>query len=126
MGGPPRQQRLLQIVEARARHAGRDDAAVVVLGPRRCALYAALGLPHRDWWPVTRWADRAATGQGRAALEAYAEVLVADRCRLPGNDVVSDLIAYEADGDALTADEIRDIVAGLLAGDGPPALDQPV
>jgi len=75
---------------------------------------------------LARWADRAATGEVRAALHAYADVLVADRCRLPGDDVVSDLIAYDADGDALTADEIRDIVAALLAADESAVFDQPV
>jgi len=126
MSGQPRSRRLAQLVEARWSGAGCDDAAAVVLGPQRCALYAALGVPQRDWWPLARWADRAATGEVRAALHAYADVLVADRCRLPGDDVVSDLIAYDADGDALTADEIRDIVAALLAADESAGFDQPV
>lgn len=126
MGGQSGSRRWAQLVEARSSGAGCDDAAAVVLGPHRCALYAALGVPQRDWWPLARGADRAATGEVRAALQAYADMLVADRCRLPGDDVVSDLIAYDADGDALTADEIRDIVAALLATDASAVSDQPV
>ena len=126
MGGQPRSRRLAQLVEARSSGAGCDDAAAVVLGPRRSALYVARGVPQRDWWALTRWADRAATGEARAALQAYADVLVADRCRVPGDDVVSDLVAFDVDGDALTADEIADIVAALLAADEPAVFDQPV
>ena len=47
-------------------------------------------------------------------------------CRVPGDDVVSDLVAFDVDGDALTADEIADIVAALLAADEPAVFDQPV
>lgn len=122
MGEQWRSRRLAQLVEARTGDAGGDAAAVVVLGAQRCALYGALGVPERDWWSVARWADLTGSGESRAALQAHADTLVADRCRVPGDDVVSDLIAHGTDGEALTADEIRDIVADLLTGGEPPNL----
>ncbi|MGE2728027.1 hypothetical protein ACQI4F_00985 [Mycolicibacterium vaccae] len=87
-----------------------DDLAALVLGPRLHDVLAALGVPGRDWLVVARLVD----ADDREALGGYLDVLVADRCRLPGDDLVSDLIAHEHDGQGLTADEIRAILIDCL------------
>ncbi|WNG89796.1 hypothetical protein C6A87_011990 [Mycobacterium sp. ITM-2016-00317] len=56
----------------------------------------------------------------RDAFGAYLDVLVAHRCGHPGEDVVSDLIAHEVDGDGLTADEIRDILVDFVRAGAQP------
>jgi cytochrome P450 len=49
-----------------------------------------------------------------AELYAYIDVMVADRCRNLRDDLLSDLILAEADGDELTADELRMLISTLL------------
>jgi cytochrome P450 len=49
-------------------------------------------------------------------LYAYVDVIVADRCRLPGDDLLSELIEVGIDGEELTVGELRAIVATLIAG----------
>jgi cytochrome P450 len=40
--------------------------------------------------------------------------MIADRCRKPGSDLLSYLIQLEVDGEQLTVDELRAIVACLV------------
>ena len=49
-------------------------------------------------------------------LFAYVDVMIADRCRKPGDDLLSALIQAEIDGEELTVDDLRAIVASLLSG----------
>lgn len=103
--------RLSELLSARiAGETDRDDVAVMVLGPRLCEVLGALGVPAGDWLAVARWVDDG----DREAAGAYLEVIVADRCRLPGDDLVSDLVAHERDGRGLTAEEIRAILVDCL------------
>jgi cytochrome P450 len=44
--------------------------------------------------------------------------MIADRCRKPGDDLLSQLIQLEIDGEDLTADELRAIVANLVSRAG--------
>ena len=118
--------RLGELLAARTTAGATDGAATAVLGPERCARYRALGVPVGDWWTVSQLAERSGADQARDALSAYVDVLVADRCRTPGDDVVSDLIAHEVDGSALTADEIRAVVVAVLCGGAPSPGPQPV
>ena len=106
--------------------AGTEGVATAVLGPERCGRYRALDVPVADWWTVSQLAERSGEGRARDALSAYVDVLVADRCRTPGDDVISDLIAHEVDGSALTADEVRAVAVALLCGGAPPPGPQPV
>jgi cytochrome P450 len=48
-------------------------------------------------------------------IRTYLEELVAERRRRPGEDLLSSLIAAEADGDRLTADEVLTMAAVLFA-----------
>lgn len=115
-----------ELLAVRAAGTALDGAATAVLGSDRCGRYRALGIPVGDWWTVSQLAERCGEDPARDALSAYVDVLVADRCRAPGDDVVSDLIACEVDGSALTADEIRAVAVALLGGGAPSPGPQPV
>jgi cytochrome P450 len=47
-------------------------------------------------------------------LYAYVDVMIADRCRNPGQELLSHLIQFEVDGNELTTDDLRAIVAALV------------
>jgi len=89
-----------------------------------CAL---LGAPQEDWQLFSRWADdiSKAFGTNVAAeesailrawgrLDAYLEDLIARRRQALGDDLISELIRVEDDGDRLTHDELVNLVAILL------------
>ncbi len=103
--------RLPELLASRTTASAHDDTAAIVLGPRLRDVLAALAIPERDWLRVSRRLDDG----DREALGGYVDVLVADRCRLPGEDVISDLVAHEVDGRGLTAEEIRAIVVGCVS-----------
>lgn len=116
MIGILRSDRLSALLSARLTDAADDEVAGVIMGPRLRDLCAALGVPVRDWWQVSRWLDHHENRHCRSdALGAYIDVMVADRCGRPGNDLLSDLITFEVDGCGLTADEIRAIVIKLIS-----------
>src|SRR5262249_31073643 len=108
-----RSLRLSELFSARAKSRAHDELADLVLGPRLCDLLAACGVPERDWLRVSLWLGASRESRDDHAFGAYVDVLVAERCRRPGDDLVSDLVAHEVDGVGLTADEIRAIVVGL-------------
>jgi len=92
--------------------------------PIICAL---VGAPREDWELFSRWADdlSKAFGADVAAeesailraweqLDAYLENLIARRRVALGDDLISELIRAEDDGDRLTHDELVNLVAILL------------
>jgi cytochrome P450 len=92
--------------------------------PIICAL---LGAPSEDWELFSDWSDDIFkvfdwnVGEHERAilaawdeLDAYIDVMVAKRREKLTDDLVSDLIRAEDDGDRLNADELRMLVAGLL------------
>jgi cytochrome P450 len=92
--------------------------------PIICAL---LGAPSEDWELFSAWTDdifkafswnaAAETAVILAAwdeLDAYVDEMVARRRRALTDDLTSDLIRAEDDGDHLNANELRMLVAGLL------------
>jgi cytochrome P450 len=92
--------------------------------PIICAL---LGAPSEDWELFSDWTDDifkvfdwnvAEHEQAILAawdeLDAYIDVMVANRRETLTDDLLSDLIRAEDDGDRLSADELRMLVAGLL------------
>ncbi|MGE2717003.1 cytochrome P450 [Mycolicibacterium litorale] len=92
--------------------------------PIICAL---LGTPARDWRRISEWADdifkvfnwnvaEDADDIERAwrELDSYHDVLVQSRRDNLTDDLLSDLIRAEADGDRLTHDELLKLSAGLL------------
>jgi cytochrome P450 len=92
--------------------------------PIICAL---LGAPARDWELFSDWTDdifKAFSWNVAAesdcilaaweAIDAYVDEMVADRRDALTDDLVSELIRAEHDGDRLDADELRMLVVGLL------------
>jgi cytochrome P450 len=92
--------------------------------PIICAL---VGAPSEDWELFAHWADdlTKAFGCDVAAeesailhawqqLDAYLEDLIARRRQSPGDDLISELIRIEEDGDRLAHDELVNLVAILL------------
>jgi cytochrome P450 len=80
------------------------------------AVCEALGVPRRDWQLSFRWTTEPLTPQALDALYQYVDVMIADRCRVPGDDLLSNLIQTEVDGEELTVDDLRAIVASLVSG----------
>ena len=54
--------------------------------------------------------------EGTAAFEAYVERLVEDHRRSPQDDLVSELIDTEIDGDRLDSDDVVSLVMAMLSG----------
>ncbi|BBZ39965.1 cytochrome P450 [Mycobacterium conspicuum] len=94
--------------------------------PIICAL---LGAPRASWAEFSRWAeaifkmanfsvDLAEEApeilRGWAELDAYVDEMIAERRHRLTDDLLSDLIRAEDDGDRLSADELRMTVASLL------------
>jgi cytochrome P450 len=88
---------------------------------------ALVGAPSEDWELFARWADdlTKAFGCNVAAeesailhawqqLDAYLEDLIARRRQSLGDDLISELIRVEEDGDRLAHDELVNLVAILL------------
>jgi cytochrome P450 len=75
---------------------------------------ASLGVPRRDWASISLWAwvDGA---ESMRALDAYVDLMIADRCWKLTDDLMSDLVLADVDG-GLTADELRAVVVALVTG----------
>jgi hypothetical protein len=71
---------------------------------------AILGVPEQDRNLFARWA----VGENPDALDAYVDVMIADRCCRLTDDVLSELITTGVAGEDLTADEIRVAVRAML------------
>jgi cytochrome P450 len=92
--------------------------------PIICAL---LGAPREDWRLFSRWSaaiskafggnvaeNESAILEAWEALDGYLEDLITRRRDALADDLISDLIRVEADGDRLTHDELRNLVLILL------------
>jgi cytochrome P450 len=94
--------------------------------PIICAL---IGAPRADWAQFSRWAEAIFKMvnfavdlaeempeilRGWAELDSYVDEMVAERRHRLTDDLLSDLIRAEVDGDRLNADELRMTVASLL------------
>ncbi len=77
-----------------------------------CAL---LGVPEKDGALFQRWADQPLKSKALDELHAYVDVMIAERCRKPGADLLSTLIETGVDGDDLTCDELRAVVVALVS-----------
>jgi cytochrome P450 len=60
--------------------------------------------------------QRAEIEDGTAAFEAYVEELVADHQRNPQDDLVTELVDTEVDGDRLDTDDVVSLVMAMLSG----------
>ncbi|MFI6998849.1 cytochrome P450 [Nocardia sp. NPDC050175] len=81
-----------------------------------------LGVPDEDRGRFQRWSTVIVSGEhaprermtAAAEFVAYIDHLIAERTTEPGADLLSELIVAEADGDRLTARELRSMVLVLL------------
>lgn len=86
-----------------------------------------LGAPRDDWQLFSRWAaniskafggnvaeNEAAILESWTALDAYLERLIESRRNSLGDDLISDLLRIESDGDRLSHDELRNLALILL------------
>jgi cytochrome P450 len=80
------------------------------------AVCASLDVPPGEWPLFARWATDFLNPAALQELYSYLDVMIAERCRLPGEDLLSDLIGLDIDGDGLTVDDLHTIVAAVLAG----------
>jgi cytochrome P450 len=109
---------------------GRCDIVTAIARPYPIPIICALlGAPRADWNQFSSWAEQifkmvrfdldvaAETPnivRGWDELDAYVDTMIEDRRVRLGDDLFSDLIRAEIDGDRLTADELRMTVASLL------------
>jgi cytochrome P450 len=91
-------------------------------------IYALLGAPREDWQQFSLWTDQIfrafsfpfATEEVPDVMRAWGELddyvddMVARRRHTLTDDLLSDLIRIEHDGDRLNADELRMLAAALL------------
>lgn len=112
----------------RVADAGRCDVVAELTGPYPIPIICALlGAPRNDWELFSRLADDISSvfGDNVAAeasailsawdeLDAYLEDVIAHRRGSLGDDLISELIRTEEDGDRLTSDELLSLVAFLL------------
>jgi cytochrome P450 len=118
------------ITELVDRHAtaGRCDVVADIARPYPVPIICALlGAPREDWQLFSGWADNISKAFGLsvaddaaailaawAQLDAYVEDLIARRRNSLTDDLISELIRAEDDGDRLTHDELVNLVAILL------------
>jgi len=107
---------------------GRADAVVDIARPYPVPIICALlGAPREDWQLFGAWADDFfklfswnVASYEREILSAWAELddyvdgMVARRRDSLTDDLISELIRAEDDGDRLSPDELRMLAAGLL------------
>lgn len=78
------------------------------------AVCETLGFPEADWPMFARWASGPMTPRDEETLYQYVDVMIAERCWKPTDDLLSDLIDLEVDGAELTVDDIYRFVATLV------------
>jgi len=110
--------------------AGRCDVVTDIARPYPTPIMCALlGAPSEDWQLFADWAeeifkalnfqpdatfDEAAIMRAWGELDAYVDDMVAARRDNLTDDLLSELIRAESDGDRLNLDELRMLVAGFL------------
>ncbi|HWS91703.1 MAG TPA: cytochrome P450 [Mycobacterium sp.] len=114
----------------RVADAGACDVVADIARPYPIPIICALlGAPPEDWQQFSLWADEIfkmvsfavnlvdempAVMRAWGELDAYVDDMVAERRRSLIDDLLSDLIRAENNGDRLNADELRMMVASLL------------
>lgn len=110
--------------------AGRCDVVTDIARPYPTPIMCALiGAPREDWHHFAQWTDEIFKAfnfqtdatfdeteimQSWSELDAYVDDMVATRRNNLTDDLLSELIRAESDGDRLNLDELRMLVAGFL------------
>jgi cytochrome P450 len=118
---------ITELIKAHIAEGGCDIVADIARPYPVPIICALLGAPRQDWHLFSHWADDISKAFGgniaedtpailRAwdHLEAYVEDLIAARRHNLTDDLISELLRTEADGDRLTHDELVNLVAILL------------
>ncbi len=109
---------------------GRADIAVDICEPYPIPIICQLlGAPREDWQLFSRWAEdvlRIFNGnvleeldiikRAQGELDEYSRGLIADRRNDPRDDLITDLIAAEEEGDRLSTDELVMMVDAVIVG----------
>jgi cytochrome P450 len=109
---------------------GRADIAVDICEPYPIPIICELlGAPREDWQSFSRWAEdvlRIFNGtardemdtivQARTELNEYVGALIARRRDDPREDLLTDLIAAEEEGDRLSTEELLMMVNAVIIG----------
>ena len=109
---------------------GRADVAVDICEPYPIPIICELlGAPREDWQLFSRWAEdvlRIFNGnvleeldiikRAQGELDEYSRSLIADRRNDPRDDLITDLIAAEEEGDRLSTDELVMMVDAVIVG----------
>lgn len=109
---------------------GRADVAVDICEPYPIPIICELlGAPREDWQLFSRWAEdvlRIFNGNvleeldlikaARMELDEYSRDLIAARRNDPRDDLITDLIAAEEEGDRLSTDELVMMVDAVIVG----------
>jgi cytochrome P450 len=92
--------------------------ATVMGAPRRYApkLHEWSNVIQRQFDAASLMADRAAIEAAVAEFYTWADELIAARRDDPGEDLITDLIVAESDGERLNHDELRNLVLNVLVG----------
>ena len=70
----------------------------------------------RQFDPNSLMAERERIEQAVSEFYVWADALIADRRGSPGDDLITDLIAAEAEGERLDHDELRNLILNILVG----------
>ncbi len=117
------------LVDAVAPH-GRADIAVDICEPYPIPIICELlGAPKGDWKDFSRWAtdvlrifngnlqhDMPIISAAQDELDEYTRGLIAARRSVPADDLLTDLIAAEEEGDRLSTDELVIMVEAVIIG----------
>jgi len=109
---------------------GRADIAVDICEPYPIPIICELlGAPREDWQLFSCWAEdvlRIFNGnvleeldiikRAQGELDEYSRGLIADRRNDPRDDLITDLIAAEEEGDRLSTDELVMMVDAVIVG----------
>jgi cytochrome P450 len=93
----------------------RTSAASVFTARPIAIVCELLGVPRDDRLLFWRWAGELSNTKAMDELHAYVDVMIADRCRKPGDDLLSQLIGLEVDGEDLSVDDVHRFAAALVA-----------
>lgn len=118
---------ITELIDRRA-EAGRCDIVADIARPYPVPVICALlGIPRQDWHLLSDWADdifkffdwnvvNDAPDILRAwqELEAFLDDMVDLRRKAPADDLLSEMMRAEADGDRLTRDELLSLSSSLL------------